>query len=67
MVSAVHYAEKHLAPASKHGVILLEKSKAINKSKRREKSQSIKLGDFRNAESKDELNPMVRLVLMSVE
>ena len=33
-LTAVHYAEKHLAPASKHGVILLEKAKQLINQKR---------------------------------
>ena len=46
-VKAVHYAEKHLAPASKHGVILLEMVKTRIEQLRRLKSESLKLKDFR--------------------
>ena len=47
-LQAVHYAEKHLAPASKHGVILLQKVKEKISKLRRQHPPSLGLENFRS-------------------
>ena len=56
-LKAVHYAEKHLAPASRHGVILLDMVKQKIEKMRRAKSESLKLGDFRATHTSDSAEP----------
>ena len=46
-LQAVHYAEKHLAPASRHGVILLQKVKEKISKLRRQHPPSLSLENFR--------------------
>ena len=56
-LKAVHYAEKHLAPASKHGELLLKMVKEkLNKAKRTH-INSLELSDFRNADLEAEETP----------
>ena len=56
-LKAVHYAEKHLAPASRHGVILLDMVKQKIEKMRRSKSDSLILGDFRDTQISDFVEP----------
>ena len=49
-LKAVHYAEKHLAPASKHGELLLKMVKERISQIKRPQFDSLKLEDFRNAD-----------------
>lgn len=56
-MKAVHYAEKHLAPASRHGIILLNLVKQRIEELRRPKSFSLKLKDFRQPKIDDQHKP----------
>lgn len=56
-MTAVHYAEKHLAPASRHGIILLNWVKQRIEELRRPKNPSLKLNDFRRPNIYDENKP----------
>ena len=47
----VHYAEKHLAPASQHGILLLKMVKEKIESLRKVTSEQMKLGDFRKIDN----------------
>ena len=49
-LKAVHYAEKHLAPASKHGELLLKMVKEKLNKVKSSTIKSLELSDFRNTE-----------------